>query len=302
MDSRNVKEATPVIEDGKYLEKIYDLQKGLLESYKQIENLQEYPVDVNNKKAQVLLKDFTGRVIEELAEGFESQLMVDKIASGFGYFNHYYIPKNQNAYNDAFKATVNHIQNINEELADALHFIMELLIYTNIQPEDIEKYLEKVLKEELSNGVSPSYQAIKGRLTYASENTLGKAMTVGATLIGGLATKGGRVFLLDPKDAPHNSDGCTPIGWNAGPGFISRISQQLWDVTYSLSISRNCLKNKPWKQSGQLTDEQTYQQLIAESFVKLCGYYLSIGLTPETLFEIYFKKNCINQFRIRSKY
>ena len=76
MDSRNIKEPTPQIEDGKHLEKIYDLQKELLDSYIKIEGLPSYPIDVNSKKSQIILKDFTGRVIEELGEGYESMLKV----------------------------------------------------------------------------------------------------------------------------------------------------------------------------------------------------------------------------------
>ena len=59
MDSRNIKEPTPQIEDGKHLEKIYDLQKELLDSYIKIEGLPSYPIDVNSKKSQIILKDFT---------------------------------------------------------------------------------------------------------------------------------------------------------------------------------------------------------------------------------------------------
>ncbi|WP_418392117.1 hypothetical protein, partial [Akkermansia sp.] len=39
--------------------------------YKEIERLPDYPLDINNPKNQVILKDFIGRVIEELTEGFE---------------------------------------------------------------------------------------------------------------------------------------------------------------------------------------------------------------------------------------
>lgn len=52
MDSRNIKEPTPQIEGGKHLEKIYDLQKELLDSYIKIEGLPSYPIDVNSKRAR----------------------------------------------------------------------------------------------------------------------------------------------------------------------------------------------------------------------------------------------------------
>ena len=46
---------------------------------------------------------------------------------------------------DSFVECMNHLQNASEEMADALHFFIELLIYTNIQPEDINSYIESKL-------------------------------------------------------------------------------------------------------------------------------------------------------------
>ena len=72
MDSRDIKEEPGIIPDYKYLEEIYQMQKNLLSGYIGIEGLPQYPVDINTKASQTLLKDFTARVIEELSEGYES--------------------------------------------------------------------------------------------------------------------------------------------------------------------------------------------------------------------------------------
>lgn len=285
MDSRNVKEVTPEVTDGKYLEKIFELQESLLSHYIKIEGLPSYPLDVNSKKSQIILKDFTGRVIEELAEGFESQVLVNNLAKNQGYFQIHngYIPGSPVMYNKAFEEAKGHVQNINEELADSLHFIMELLIYTNIGSEEIKYYLSKI--------------SMDFGIPYESHgDVLGESIDFGLRLTG--MNLGINIYSFGVLDR----DECTPIGWNAGESFINGVSHLLWDVTYSLSISRNCLKNKPWKQTGQLTDEITYQGLLVESFIKLCAYFGYLGLSSKTLFEIYFKKNCINQFRIKSKY
>ena len=79
MDIRDIKEEPEIVENGKFLEKIYELQKVLLDHYIGIEGLPQYPVDVNTKSSQVLLKDFTGRVTEELAEGYESHILVHEM-------------------------------------------------------------------------------------------------------------------------------------------------------------------------------------------------------------------------------
>ena len=61
MDARDITEAVPIVSDGRYLEKIYELQKELIDHYVKIEGLPKYPLDVNTKKSQVIIKDFVGR-------------------------------------------------------------------------------------------------------------------------------------------------------------------------------------------------------------------------------------------------
>ncbi len=71
MDVRNIREEVPQIKDTEVLSKMYILGIEQLNGYREIESLPEYPFDVNSPKNQVVLKDFIGRVIEELTEGFE---------------------------------------------------------------------------------------------------------------------------------------------------------------------------------------------------------------------------------------
>lgn len=260
----------------KHLEKIYDFQKELLDSYIKIEGLPSYPIDVNSKKSQIILKDFTGRVIEELGEGYESMLKV---------FNKRldYIKDMDNK--ETFLYIKAEAQNLNEELADALHFFMELLIYTNIHPEDIYQYCKTTAK----NLGIPLYDCccLRQVLNFSRNMVMGSEIDLPNKSLIKIA---------------HEEDECIPVGWETSEDFVRRCAIQLWDVTYSLSIARNCLKNKPWKQSGELTDENLYQNLLCESFIKLCGFYALMGYTDITLFTVYFKKNMVNKFRIASRY
>lgn len=72
MDSRDIIQEPGIIQGDKYLEEIYSMQKELLSGYIGIEGLPQYPIDINTKASQSLLKDFTARVVEELSEGYES--------------------------------------------------------------------------------------------------------------------------------------------------------------------------------------------------------------------------------------
>lgn len=85
MDVRNIREEVPNIKETEVLPQMYTLGLEQLNGYRQIESLPEYPLDINNPKSQVILKDFIGRVIEELTEGFESTNEVFDLCSKNGW-------------------------------------------------------------------------------------------------------------------------------------------------------------------------------------------------------------------------
>lgn len=271
------------------MEKIYDLQKVLIEPYIKIEGLPPYPVDVNTKASQTLLKDFTGRVTEELAEGYEAFKEVLKLTK-----------KNQYWFNDfdreAYKMALNHLQNANEEQADALHFMIELLIYANIQPEDIRNYLDNKftpVKEFVKNSYDIiRYSMVVGSYILQSENNFA------------LADTKNMIDLLKPFEDSHID---MDVRYLQGGRLVNDQVYQnqkliMHDITYHLNIARNFLKNKPWKQSQVMTNETAYQEQLVLTFIKMMGYFNYLGLTSEQVYFLYFKKNLINRFRQASLY
>lgn len=303
MDSRDIKVEPSKIDGYKFLEKIYSMQKDLLSNYIGIEGLPEYPIDVNTKQSQVLLKDFTGRVIEELSEGYESfQLVSDIYESNCTVF-----------YNGQpgplYIELLNHLQNANEENADAIHFMAELLIYANIQPEDIRSYMEKwgeknlqfCQKTTLDNHYSDIlYQAMYiGELWYnqAGDITDGISACNQVDLVYKYQNQENGSKLIEYNDKllkggrKYNRE-----------DYRLNYPYMLWYITHHLNIARNFLKNKPWKQSEMMTQEIKYQEELVKSFIYMCGYFKKLGMESEDVFYIYFKKNHVNQFRIKSKY
>lgn len=76
-----------------------------------------------------------------------------------------------------------------------------------------------------------------------------------------------------------------------------------WETIYYLGIMCNTLKNKPWKQTQMLTDKTKFEKYLQTAW----GYFIATlfvnGLHDvEDIYNLYFKKNQVNQFRIRSKY
>lgn len=280
MDIRDIKQEAGEITDGKYLEEIYTLQKVLLDHYIGIEGLPQYPIDVNTKSSQVLLKDFTGRVTEELAEGFESHLLVLEAMEKHGF--------NIDRFTEEeYETMISHLQNLNEEQADAMHFMVELLIYANIQPEDIMNWAERKFKDmhhnHICNGDIIDYVMYLGNLSSNEDYSNSNMYSI-------------------TRDVEKSRLRYIPGGREISRSFVMDTRNTLWDITFALNISRNCLKNKPWKQSGVMTNETLYQSKLVESFVYMMGYYSRLGMTSYDVFYLYFKKNLVNQFRIKSKY
>lgn len=290
MDARDIIEL-PNITDYEYLENIFQLQHNLINKYIEIEGLPKPPIDVNTKQSQTLIKDFIGRVIEELSEGQESQELVKTLTEQ----NQYWIgsfnltSKKINNYSVA----LNHLQNTNEEYADALHFFIELLIYVNIDIESILNYVEK-------------YYHQVGIKTYTDKLQI--LMDIGENIIDnqyGIQSPQNKVNILSGYNnyiEGNNKLDLRYYGLSQKIDFTTESKCILWDIVHHLNIARNFLKNKPWKQSQMLTKELAFQGSLIDAFLIMLGFFKRYGGDSETLHFNYFKKNKVNQFRIESKY
>jgi hypothetical protein len=277
------------------LEKIFQLHEVLLEKYLPIEGLPHWPINVNKREAQIILKDMSARVIEELGEGYESTTyvleMLDKIGFNFNRWER-----------EEYRQLLNHLQNSNEEQADAIAFFVNLLFYSNITVEDVKGYL-----------------VAKG-LNKMVDSTIPKEdMSTDFVMMVGLGILQNR--FEDSKENQHTWDifnpglfeqfdikdydkvaSYTPAFHKISWGSHDIEAKMCWELSYHLSVARNYLKNKPWKQTGEMTDEQRYQEEVVIAFLELLGYFRYIGFTAESLLQLRYKKHLVCEFRIKSKY
>lgn len=186
---------------------IFNRQRELAEKYHPIEKAngfnvgEKIEVDINNQFGQHRIKDFAWRVTEELMEASEA----------------WYI-------NDS-----DHCQ---EEVADALHFMVEMCIICGMTADDFD--------------------------------------------------------FSDIED-----DG----------SVVGNFPNQCGAVVYNLGIACNCLKNKPWKQTQMLTDITAFKKYLKKAFMQLMFSARSAGIIGgESMYDLYFRKNKVNQFRQDSKY
>ena len=276
LDIRNIKEPVPKVEN--ILQEMYVLGIGQLNGYRQIESLPEYPLDINNLKSQVILKDFIGRVIEELTEGFESTDEVFDLCSKNGW--------NMEMLNEEERQSIlNSLANANEEQADALGFFFTLLAYSNILPEDILSYNKaKDLFEVMAIGVKELV------IKYSDYHNLLK-------------------FDIIRKEDFYEDEGKWEHINSYTPGFhqMNELSHEaeklyLWEVIYELNKARNFLKCRPWKQTQVMTKEIDFQESLVKAFYLYMGFLAMNGFTPLGLFGLFFKKQRLNRWRQQTNY
>lgn len=80
------------------------------------------------------------------------------------------------------------------------------------------------------------------------------------------------------------------------------LKDAAYRVVEELSEATNCLKNKPWKTSPVLTDEDHFYEEVADAFHFFIRFCIEAGLNEEGLYKLYFKKSEVNKFRQRSNY
>ena len=97
---------------------IFGRQRELMLKYKEIEQLPDPPLSLHHAHGQRIIRDFAWRSTEELAESFEAYIKWKETGD-----------------------TV-HIHHQIEELADSLHFIVELLIFAGVTHEQCYEQLQ----------------------------------------------------------------------------------------------------------------------------------------------------------------
>jgi len=249
------------------IEAIFELQRQLINGYIKIEKLPLYPLDIHDPKSQIIIKDFSARVVEELGEAYESLEYLHKY---MGTVKDGWNPPDVDP-----DRVLPHLYNFNEEMADAIHFMVELMIYSGYYPKD-------VLKEDPSMEFDEVDIFKYLQVNYAWDQQ---------------ATYMPQIPLSKEEDTLFIQGGRSISGI-----YLEMIIKGMWSVIYPLQLARNALKNKPWKQSQLLSDNKVYKENTMGAFKHLVLLCLSAGINEESFYNIYLAKNKVNRFRQQSKY
>lgn len=122
-------------------------------------------------------------------------------------------------------------------------------------------------------------------------------------LCGITAEKVKQYFEVDDRDTMEFLEQVAATIDSGSAALISESSLIYATIGQCIGNAMNRLKNKPWKQTHIVTDEQAFMDCLMPAWlgffrVLSCKY----GLTHNDIFTLYFKKSEVNKFRIRSGY
>jgi len=211
------------------LDWIFKRQHELMMRYRVIEAkngllyTEDCPININDRYGQARIKDFFWRTTEELTEAMDALREHSEVPVHFV-----------------------------EELADALHFLVEAYLLAGMKSHHIVTIQEDVTGHDWDSSTD--------KLEYFFK----------------------RIY-----------------GWR---GVHQVTSREIYEVIHHIGCASNCLKQRPWKQTHQLTDVPKFRQHLTGAFGALMICFYMSGLNARQVFEIYFKKSEVNKFRQRSGY
>jgi len=214
-----------------WLEAIFAKQHALAEKYGPIERKNGFhervtmPLNIQDRFAQYLVKDYAWRFTEEITESLECL----------------------QPYHGQIWENAPEVMHFQEELIDALHFLTELTGCLSITADDV------------SNPPRPEYNAASGRIEYL-------------------------------------------LGHPVPPTSVRSIENVAFKAILDMGLAMNMLKCKPWKVTHMPTDEARFKAQVVHVWHSFFRLLNSAQLDAKGVYDLYVRKNEVNQFRQRSKY
>jgi hypothetical protein len=106
---------------------------------------------------------------------------------------------------------------------------------------------------------------------------------------------------IEEENAGHSLPRYDQVDINSYQGQ-ARIKDFAWRVTEEIAEAMLTLKNRPWKQTSQVTDEDHYREEMIDAFHFFIELLIMSGFTADSLAKYYLMKHSVNQFRIKSQY
>lgn len=267
-----LKRSFPLFNDGQMLSAIFQYQKALMDKYISKGMLSPYPADLTERSGQNLIKQTIYFFVEELAEACESYTSV------------------MQAYNTgASKEELKRL--LNEyfmELGDALHFFIELFVFSETTKDDIMAYYSQLCKER-NLELLLTEDGLTTSMNYANQTNIFDDQV--------------RVRLC--LTLPIEIEGSVNISVKLSEELADLVQKNNWQITKKLCLAGNHLKMRDWKvEPEKQTTEmlQGYYYLLLDAWLHFMKHLHMVGLDAKAVYHYYEQANLKNQLRLLNNY
>lgn len=254
------------IEPGKELEFIFREQVRFLKHLSSRGSAtQPGGVDINSKEGQKVIRDMGTRFIEELAECFDHAV---NICTQYAEV----VPTP-----DRDATIVKELLLFNEEVSDALHFGINLLIYSGYDEESLSGSYNEFMQNDGMTGYETMHGLVK-MFSYARYVNIYHQYLPQAHM--GRLNKTGDAFIWG--------------GRYINGSMLPFLKEYLWDITHQTYKLINLLKHRAWRLTATETSHKEYHLELLKVWGLLMGLLDMMGYCPESVGRIYAIKNKIN--------
>lgn len=258
--------------DTEMLEGIFKYQENLMSILVNKGMLKPFPLPMppSERADQEHIKRVIGWLNEELAEASYS----------YSELIHAYVNNSKPGF-----VIKRQLENTFIEIADAMAFMVELLIFSSITAADVLAYYEELLKQ----------RNLELILT-------GDGLTTGCNYANQTNIFDDPVRVARAMSFSFEYDAAMEVKVKISDELYPLVELDFWNLAKKLLLTGNLLKKRDWSIQERGVELQEYHYNLMECwlyFMKLCN---TIGMTDKVIYHYYEKKNLINQERQKTNY
>lgn len=258
----------PVPCEKDFFKEVWKNQLELMKLYKEAGRLNTWPLELKPKANQEIIRELFGFLEEEMMEASQE---VDLL----------YLAMGRNELTEAREITIK----LNEEIADTLHFFIELFIFVGAEPIDFDNIYKGLALEQYLN--SEKGEVLKLAFQY-SENYMVKK--------GKLPLDTSILF----SQAGNLPDPYAFAGHRISSQVIDIYEKATFYTIQKLHLAKNCLKNKYWKAKEYDVDIIMFNNHLVGAWLQWINSLMILGIRAAPLAQTYLLKNRINIEKIKT--
>lgn len=256
---------------------MFSMQSTIMKEYQKIEDFPDWPLSLELRENQKLIRDFKERFVGELGEAFADMIMLQALVSS-----------NQ-------MSAKSFCKQFNGEIGDATAFLLEIMIFAGIGEGEIQQWMEAHVQD------NPQFAAL-----IKVENVLASLYAYGFFLNqqeGHIIDDERNLYVVLSMNDILKGDnqewlGCRRINTE----FCNEVSQFLWWITFQLGQAVNQLKLKPHTQAENVGNIMGFKDGLIRTFVMYIQLMQYIEKSEKSLYYSYYLTYVKNMERIKGGY